>query len=86
MYNHFATETVTRGQPMPESEPAEPIVPITVRFPESVADKARLLAKQDRRSLNSEIVYLVNLAAELRFHRSSLDDVGGDFPEPPATD
>jgi len=43
---------------------AEEISPLTVRFPKQLLDRARDQAKADRRSLNNEIVYLVNRALD----------------------
>ena len=37
--------------------PAQDIVPLTLRLPRSVRDKIKKIAEKDRRSLNDQIIY-----------------------------
>lgn len=44
---------------------------INVRFPESVRDRVKQLAEQDRRSMNSEIIELLEEAIAARDRKAS---------------
>ena len=48
----------------------EPIVPVTIRLPESLHAAIKLLAAEDVRSLNSEIGKLLNEAIAARDRKS----------------
>ena len=44
----------------------EKIVNVNVRFPESIRDRVKALADRDRRSMNSEIIQLLEEAMSAR--------------------